>query len=786
LPRFTDIWKNWIYPPDLTDRYLQHDKWTRDILKLMLTVMVISMVLILVGVAIGFFPFIDTIPIYVMVALTLVSYAAASRGGWMWARFVPILLCLAMGIFSSYYKGFSTLGYFYVLAILLAGMLVNQAFQRIILVISIVTITYFSTVYRGQSVMDNLDILLTSLFLMIGVSVLQWYSDTRIRQVLTDRIAVNQTLSEEIERRRLAESAQQERETELRRLTENISDLITETSPTGTIKYASASYKSVLGYPPELLIGTDAFALIHPRDLQRAVAAMQRVAETHQPGKEQVRCRNADGQYIHVEVTGSVILDDNDEVEGYVFSTRDIETQKHLEDARRESESKFEQIINSIPIGIHIFTLHEDGELVLTGYNPAADRILNLDHSELTGRSLEDVYPFLIQFGVLDHLRRIALEGGLWKNDALMLSDDISKDVYDIVAFQSAPMQVVVVFSDVTERIQAAEALRLSEEKFSKAFFTSPDSININRLSDGMYMDINQGFTRMTGFTREDVVGKTSLELNIWVDPADRTRLVDGLQKFGEVTNLQAKYRGKNGQIIDGLMSASVIEINHEKWLLNITRDITDRIRSEQELQQTHEMLTQAYDATLKGWVIALEMREHETADHSRRVVDLTRELAMKFGYEGMQLEHLLRGALLHDIGKMGVPDQILLKPGRLDEEEWIVMRTHPGNGFDMLNQIEYLRPSMDIPYSHHERWDGSGYPRGLKGEEIPLAARIFAVVDVYDALLTDRPYRAAWPLEDVINYLMEQKGRQFDPHVVDEFLPLVYQSGGQYPLKMD
>ena len=135
---------------------------------------------------------------------------------------------------------------------------------------------------------------------------------------------------------------------------------------------------------------------------------------------------------------------------------------------------------------------------------------------------------------------------------------------------------------------------------------------------------------------------------------------------------------------------------------------------------------------------------------------------------------HIQRGALLHDIGKMGVPDNILLKPGSLTAEEWTIMRYHPVYAHTLLEEIEYLVPAMEIPYCHHERWDGTGYPRGLSGEEIPLPARIFAVIDVYDALLSDRPYRPAWSIDDVRQYLLDQKDKQFDPKVVDEFLSFI------------
>ncbi len=191
-------------------------------------------------------------------------------------------------------------------------------------------------------------------------------------------------------------------------------------------------------------------------------------------------------------------------------------------------------------------------------------------------------------------------------------------------------------------------------------------------------------------------------------------------------------------------------------------------------LQQANLELSLAYDITLEGWAGALEMRDQETEGHSRRVVELTMQLVKAMGVPEEQWVHIRRGALLHDIGKMGIPDRILLKPGKLDDEEWELMRMHPRFAEKWLKPIAYLRPALDIPLYHHERWDGTGYPVGLKGEQIPLAARIFSIIDVWDALSSDRPYRKAWPLEKVLDHLRSQSGKHFDPEVVKAFLELI------------
>jgi putative nucleotidyltransferase with HDIG domain len=199
-----------------------------------------------------------------------------------------------------------------------------------------------------------------------------------------------------------------------------------------------------------------------------------------------------------------------------------------------------------------------------------------------------------------------------------------------------------------------------------------------------------------------------------------------------------------------------------------------DNIHLFEGMRASNIELRQAYDRTLEGWAKALELRDKETEGHSRRVTALTMLMAREAGIPEENWDDVRRGAILHDIGKMGVPDEILLKPGKLDDAEFAVMKRHPEYAYDLLSPIPYLHSSMDIPYYHHEKWDGNGYPRKLKGENIPLPARLFAIIDVWDALRSDRPYRAAWDKERTVAHLKESSGSHFDPQVVELFVRLV------------
>ncbi len=200
-------------------------------------------------------------------------------------------------------------------------------------------------------------------------------------------------------------------------------------------------------------------------------------------------------------------------------------------------------------------------------------------------------------------------------------------------------------------------------------------------------------------------------------------------------------------------------------------------------LQRTHVDLILAYESTIEGWSRALDLRDKETEGHTLRVTEITMQLARRLGMTEAEIVHVRRGALLHDIGKMGIPDNILLKPGPLTAKEWEVMRRHPAYAHELLWPIAYLRPAIDIPYCHHEKWDGSGYPRNLKGDQIPLSARLFAVVDVWDALRSDRPYRLAWPEEEALDHIRNESMKHFDPQAVAAFIEMVRE--GVSPEKM-
>jgi|GEM_PF-4093527 len=331
---------------------------------------------------------------------------------------------------------------------------------------------------------------------------------------------------------------------------------------------------------------------------------------------------------------------------------------------------------------------------------------------------------------------------------------------------------------EFAERKQAEERLRLH----AAALKVAGNGVFITDYN-GVIIWTNPAFSSITGYAQGEAINQTPRILKsgkhdqaFFDDLWERIR--SGKIWYGEITN-----RRKDGSLYTEIQTITPVyndrgEISH---YVAIIQDITERVYAEAELQKYHQhleemygKLTQAYDETLAGWARALELRDRETEGHSQRVADLTIHLAQVMGIAEDDLIHVRRGALLHDIGKMGVPDKILLKAGPLTNGELRIIRQHPTYAYQMLSPITYLAPALDIPYYHHERWDGTGYPQGLKGEQIPLAARIFAVVDVWDALSSNRIYRAAWSENEALAYIQKQAGTHFDPQVVEQFVKII------------
>ncbi len=322
------------------------------------------------------------------------------------------------------------------------------------------------------------------------------------------------------------------------------------------------------------------------------------------------------------------------------------------------------------------------------------------------------------------------------------------------------------------ERARMQKALRESESQFRLLAENASDMIS--RLAiNGKMLYVSPACKTILGYTPEELTGTISLDLIHEKDRSFVKNLFKGT-RYDATHTVTYEAQHKDGHYVWLESSARAVLDPKTDSIIEIqtaSRDITERKKAEKALQEAHTHLQEAYDRTIEGWVRALDLRDRETEGHTQRVTELTIKVAKKLGFSAEELVHIRRGALLHDMGKMAIPDEILQKPGPLNELEWEKMRQHPQHAYDMLSPITYLHPALVIPFCHHERWDASGYPRGLRGEEIPLVARLFSIVDVWDALRSDRPYRKKMPSKEVVRYLREKSDQLFDPRLVDVFL---------------
>ena len=325
------------------------------------------------------------------------------------------------------------------------------------------------------------------------------------------------------------------------------------------------------------------------------------------------------------------------------------------------------------------------------------------------------------------------------------------------------------------DRIRIQNALTESEAQFRLLAENASDMIARITTTGEMFY-ISPACQTILGRTPEELRGVIVFDLIHEEDRASIRELFD-IKPSDTTYTVAFRASRKDGSFVWLETSARAIIDPVTKKVVEIqsaSRDITERKSAEEALQQAHKQLSEAYERTIEGWVRALDLRDRETEGHTQRVTDITIKVAKLIGFTEEDLLHIRRGALLHDMGKIGIPDEILQKTGPLNDTEWAKMRRHPSYAYEMLSRIEYLRPALDIPFYHHERWNGSGYPHGLSGKDIPLSARLFAIVDVWDALRSDRPYRKQLPREQVIEYLRENSGQLFDPELVEVFLKFV------------
>ncbi len=516
--------------------------------------------------------------------------------------------------------------------------------------------------------------------------------------------------------------------------------------------------------------------------------------------------RGANGGKRYLIMTLSIAPEHIKTLTRVLISFIDITARTQAEQALRASEEQNRRLINMLPSGVIV---HSQGEIRLV--NRAAMKLLGATEPEqLIGMDiLERVQPDareLVREGIrqsheqgkeLDHVedKLLRLDGSPFESEGATIS-----------LHYADKLSTLYVFNDITERkhrenelvaiAQLSAALRTAQNRtdmlpeignqlFNLLECDSASIEIIEAQSGEVIIEVAQGgWAPFIGLRQSINTG-----MNAVITKTMQPYHTSNVENDSNRLHPMMVYSGINSMLGVPLLAQEKLIgfiwvgrktdfVESETRLLVAIADISanaiHRTSLHERTQADAANLARAYDKTLEGWAHALELRDQETEGHTRRVAKMTLDLARAVGIAEDQLEDIRRGALLHDIGKMGIPDSVLLKAGTLNEREWEIMRRHPEYAYNMLMPIDYLQPAVDIPYCHHEKWDGSGYPRGLKGEEIPYIARIFAIVDVWDAITSDRPYRLAWSKAKAQAYIQQQSGTHFDPQVVAAFFTIV------------
>ncbi len=624
--------------------------------------------------------------------------------------------------------------------------------------------------------------------------------------------------------KRTAERTLARSERRFRALIQNSNDIIVLLDADAQPLYLSPS-AARLGFDPASGRDFDLRAGVHPRDRRATDEALARLVREGGVQSATFRLLTTRG-WRWLESVGTNRLDDPD-VEGLVLNVRDVTERVEAETRLRESEAYYRALFDKSMEGVVL--IESDRRLRMA--SGAALRLLGYEPEEVVGKDRIDLVHEDDRDAFLDALDLVEAKAGASESVRFRLRDaggawrwlegvvtNLERDA-DVGA-------IVLNFREITDRVRAMEKIsdlntelrrRLAHlQSLRRIDMAITNSVDVRLVLD-IFMDqlLNDlGVDAVAVLLFDGSAGELSPFMARGfegeLDAEFRTRLGEGPaghaaleQRTVYLPDMAASEEAAGAAVASSLQAGftsylavpmlakgqlqGVIELYARQRLepgdewLEFLETYADQgaiaIENSQllrSLERSNVELQRAYDRTIEGWAFALDLKDEETAGHSKRVTDMAVRLARSLGMGQAELVHLQRGALLHDIGKMGIPDHILLKGEELTDEEYDLMKRHTIYAYELLSPIDFLRPALDVPYCHHERWDGGGYPRGLAGDDIPLAARIFAVVDVFDALTSDRPYRPAWPRERALAYIRAESGRHFDPAVVTAFFEVV------------
>jgi len=616
------------------------------------------------------------------------------------------------------------------------------------------------------------------------------------------------------------EQALRNSELRYRRLFESAQDgIMILNAKTGSINDVNPYLIDMLGYSREEFVEKKLWEVGAFKDIEASRHSFLVLQKDKFIRYENLPLKTKDGRLVQVEFVSNVYMVGDEKV--IQCNIRDISDRKRAEAALRAKEEDHGLLIKNLPVGVIVHA--PDSRIVL--FNPEALQLLEMSSAQMLGKEARDPGWHLVRedgsrMPVDEYpVNQVIATGHVLKNFVMGIAPGTDREyrwgvvnAYPELDASGLLRQVVVMFTDISD-------IKCSDEKIRSQLAHLTALVEIDRAINFSF-DLNLSLTTLLTHVIVQL-GVDAADILLF-KPASRTleyvagrgfhgkAIEHALQPLGEgfagraaqersivhIPDLAKEddnflrkillageefvsYYGvpliAKGEVMGVLEVFHRTRLVHEEEWLDFLKALAaqaaiaiENVTLFDNLQRSNTGLFQAYDATIEGWSRALELRDDVTVGHTRRAADLTVRLARLFGLSDAELVQVRWGALLHDIGKMGIPDGILLKHDALTDAEWVVMKKHPIFAFEMLSPIRYLRSALDIPYAHHEKWDGTGYPLGLKGEQIPLVARIFAVADVWDALRSDRLYRTSWTVKKVREHLRSLTGTHFDPHVVN------------------
>jgi PAS domain S-box-containing protein len=609
-------------------------------------------------------------------------------------------------------------------------------------------------------------------------------------------------ISRDITERKQAEEELKESENKYRLLADNVNDVIFVLDMNLNYTYISPSVKILRGYEPAEVLKKPTIETLTPSSWDLAMRNVSEVMELEKSGRKdipisrtlQLEMVRKNGTTVWTEVEFSFIRDEDQRPVGILGVARDITERKQAEAALRESEENFRCSLEDSPLGIRIATAKGEtlyanqAALEIYGY----DSIEELERTPLAERYTPESYA---DFQIRKEKRGRGEFGPSEYDISIMRKNGKIRhvQVFRKGVIWNGAKQFQIIYHDITDRKQAEEALRKSEHLHRIITNNIRDTVSLLDINFRATW-INPSVTKTIGFTLDELA---QVPLDRQLTPDSMQRVQDLMLKHLTAENLADKnkelnatgefefYR-KNGDIFWNEINISLLRDADGKptGFLTVGRDITERKRAEEERQQSFERMRKALGATVHSISVIVEMKDPYTSGHQQRVSDLARSIATEMGLSADRQDFIRTASAIHDIGKIAIPSEILSKPTKLTDLEFSLIKTHAQSGYDILKDIEFPWPVADVVLQHHERMDGSGYPQGLKGDDILLEARIIAVADVVEAIASHRPYRASLGIDLALEEISRNKGILYDADAVDACLKLFREKGYTLVLK--